>query len=250
MRQYPAHFAAALRFITVLPAGRADSYHPRGMIPFFPAVGLILGLILASADAAAARIFAQPVVGAIDVIVLAALTGALHLDGLADTADGLFAHKDKDAALSIMKDSRIGVMGATALVCLLLVKYGAFTALPQYGEAGLSRFLILLVIPAYARSAMLPAIRYLPYLRPEGGTGSDLFGEKLKPRDFWGLYLCILLSLLSGWRSLLINAVFFITCAALILFYRKRMGGITGDMLGAMCEITEAMLLLAAAAHL
>lgn len=244
------HFGAAFRFITILPAGPAAAYHPREMIPFFPAVGLVLGMILAFADAAFNAFFAPAVVGIMDVMVLAALTGALHLDGLADTADGLFAHKDRQSALSIMKDSRIGVMGAVALICLLLTKYGAFAALGAVGQADWTRFLILVLIPAYARSAMLFGIRFLPYARPEGGTGSDLFSQRLKPGEYWGISVCVLLSLLLGWRAVLINAVFFITCAGLVGFYRRRMGGITGDMLGAMCEITEAALLISAAAGL
>ncbi len=244
------HFGAALRFITILPAGPAAAYHPREMIAFFPAVGLMLGVILAFADTLFSAFFAPLLVGIMDVMVLAALTGALHLDGLADTADGLFAHKDRQSALSIMKDSRIGVMGAVALICLLLTKYGTFAALSAGGQAGWTKFLILVLIPAYARAGMLFGIRFLPYARPEGGTGSDLFSERLKSGEYWGISACVLLSLLLGWRAILINAVFFVTCAGLIGFYRRRMGGITGDMLGAMCEITETTLLISAAAGL
>ncbi len=243
------HFAAAMRFITVLPAGTADAYHPRAMIPFFPAVGLVLGLILAAADALAAIFFARPVAGAIDLAVLVALTGALHLDGLADTADGLFSHRDTETALSIMKDSRIGVMGATALVCILLAKYGGFCSLPSYGDDGLRRFLILLLVPAYARSSMLLGIGFLPYARPEGGTGSDLFDQDLKPGDFWGVFVCMLISLLLGWHGVFLIIAFCTCCAVLITFYRSRIRGITGDMLGAMCETTEAALLLLATAQ-
>ncbi|MCF8094841.1 MAG: adenosylcobinamide-GDP ribazoletransferase [Desulfobacteraceae bacterium] len=250
MKTFFLHLAAALRFITILPVGTPGAYHPRNMTQFFPAAGLILGLILAAADALATRIFAQPVVGAIDVIVLASFSGALHIDGLADTADGLFSHKDRETALSIMKDSRIGVMGATAIVCVLLAKYGGFFALPHYGEAGWSRFLILLLVPAYARASMLVGIAFLPYARPEGGTGSDFFTEKLKLKDFRGIFVCVLLSLLLGWRGVLIILAFCTVCAGLVVFYRMRIGAITGDMLGAMSEITETLLLLLAAAHL
>lgn len=250
MKKFPVHLAAAIRFITVLPAGKSDSYHPRAMIPFFPAVGLILGLILAVSDAIACRIFPLPVAAAIDVMVLAALTGALHLDGLADTADGLFSHRGRDTALSIMKDSRIGVMGAVALVCLLIAKYGAFSALPPCHGHGWIRFLILLVVPGYARSSMLAGVYFLPYARPGGGTASDLFKQRLKLSEFWGVFLCVLLSLLLGWQGAVILLFFCAVCAVLVYFYKKRINGITGDMLGAMCEITETLLLIIAAAGL
>ncbi|MFO7930646.1 MAG: adenosylcobinamide-GDP ribazoletransferase [Thermodesulfobacteriota bacterium] len=249
MKRIAVHLAASIRFITVLPAGASDSYHPRAMVPFFPAVGLILGLILAAADAIALRFLALPAVAAVDVIVLVALTGALHLDGLADTADGLFSHRGREAALSIMKDSRIGVMGAAALVCILLAKYGGFSSLPSY-EEGWARFLILVLVPGFARSSMLFGISFLPYARPEGGTGSDLFAEGLKLREFWGIAVCVILCLLLGWRGLVLILGFTGSCAGLIAFYRARINGITGDMLGAMTELTETVLLLLAAARL
>ncbi|MCF8111235.1 MAG: adenosylcobinamide-GDP ribazoletransferase [Desulfobacteraceae bacterium] len=248
MKILPVHLAAALRFITILPAGAPEAYHPRAMIPYFPVVGLLLGLILAAADAAACRFLAQPAVGAIDVIVLTVLTGALHLDGLADTADGLFSHRNRETALSIMKDSRIGVMGATALACILLAKYGAFSALPVGGDTAWQRFLVLVLVPGYARSSMMAGIYFLPYARAGKGTASDLFTQDLKLRDFWGLFLCVLLSGLLGWRALAIIPAFLAVCTALIIFYRKRIKGVTGDMLGAMSEITEAFLFIIAAA--
>ncbi|MFW6334389.1 MAG: adenosylcobinamide-GDP ribazoletransferase [Desulfosalsimonas sp.] len=249
MKKNAVHLAASLRFITILPAGASDSYHPRGMVSFFPAVGLILGLILAAADALALRFFALPAVAAVDVVVLVALTGALHLDGLADTADGLFSHRGREAALSIMKDSRIGVMGAAVLVCVLLGKYGGLSALPSY-EEGWGRFLILVIVPGLARSSMLLGIYFLPYARPEGGTGSDLFAKGLNLREFWGVLACLILCLLLGWRGLVLILGFTASCACLIVFYRSRINGITGDMLGAMTELTETVLLLLAAARL
>ena len=250
IKTHLTHLAAALRFITILPAGAADAYHPRAMIPFFPAVGLILGLILAAADALFFRLFSPSAAGAADVIVLVVLTGALHLDGLADAADGFFSHRDRETTLSIMKDSRIGVMGAVVLICVLLAKYGGISGMPDNGTAGFERFLILMLVPAYARSAMLLGVRFLPYARPGGGTATDLFGRPLSPADFWGIGVCVVLSLLLGWQGLLLTIVFFALCAWLIRFYRRRIGGITGDMLGAMCEITEALLLLCAAIRL
>jgi adenosylcobinamide-GDP ribazoletransferase len=148
-----------------------------------------------------------------------------------------------------MKDSRIGVMGGVAIACVLLAKYGGFCGLPSHEAAGLDRFLILLIVPAYARAAMLAGVRFLPYARPGGGTAADLFAKPLSPLDFWGVGFCVLLSLFLGWRGLLLGLVFLCVCAGLIVFYRRRIGGITGDLLGAMCEITEALLLICAAAR-
>jgi len=110
------------------------------------------------------------------------------------------------------------------------------------------RFLLLVLVPAYARGAMLFGIRFLPYGRPEGGTGYDLFGDPLKTRDFWGVIAVVLLSLFLGWPATRLNLVFIVTTAAVIGYYRKRMGCITGDMLGAMTEVLEAVLFLSVSA--
>ena len=116
-------FIAAVRFITVLPVGRAGTYNPRGMIPHFPIVGLLLGIILSVFDWLFSDFWSQPVVSLLDVVLLVCLTGALHIDGLGDTADGLYGNRPRERALEIMKDSRTGVMGLTAIICGLAVKF-------------------------------------------------------------------------------------------------------------------------------
>lgn len=240
------YLRAAIQFITLLPAGKTPAYHPREMIAFFPAVGLILGLILAIFDAIALQLWPGPFVPAVlDIVLLIFLTGALHIDGLADSADGLFGHRDKESVLTIMKDSRIGVMGMTAVICALAVKFAGISALPA--EAGYSRFLILLVIPGFARTAMIFAIHWLPYGRPAGGTGFDLFEKPIALKDYWGLGLCLLISLFIGWRGILLIFVFFALAFGALNYYRRRMGCVTGDMLGAMTEVIESLLFLIAA---
>jgi len=239
------YLRAAIQFITILPGGKTPAYYPREMIAYFPAVGLILGLILAAFDAVALQLWAGGFVAAIlDVILLILLTGALHVDGLADSADGLFGHRDRETVLSIMKDSRIGVMGMVAVICGLAIKFAGISALPA--DTSFSRFLILLLIPGFARAGMIFGINWLPYGRPGGGTGFDLFEKPLYLKDFWGLGICLLTCLILGWRGLWIILVFFALVSGVIFYYRRRMGCITGDMLGAMTEVIESMLFLAA----
>ncbi|MFP4531533.1 MAG: adenosylcobinamide-GDP ribazoletransferase [Desulfobacterales bacterium] len=240
------YLRAAIQFITLLPAGRTPAYYPREMIAFFPAVGLLLGLILAVFDAIALQLWPGTFVPAVlDIILLIFLTGALHIDGLADSADGLFGHRDRETILAIMKDSRIGVMGMIAVICALAVKFAGISALPAH--AAYSRFLILLVIPGFSRAAMIFAIHRLPYGRPGGGTGFDLFEKPIHLTDYWGLGLCLLLSLFIGWRGIFLIFVFFALVFGILYYYRRRMGCVTGDMLGAMTEATESLLFLAAA---
>ena len=153
---------AAIRFITILPAGRSEHFDAMGMVPWFPVAGLLLGALLAVFDLAAARLWPVSAVSILDVILLAILTGAFHLDGLGDTADGLFSHRPRERILEIMKDSRIGVMGVVAVVSVLAVKWAGISGL------GANRTALLILVPAYARCGH--ALRHAgPRLRPSSG---------------------------------------------------------------------------------
>ena len=230
---------SSLQFITSLPLGKQQPFHPKKIISCFPLAGLAIGLLLALFDSLASAIWSSQVTAVLDVILLAAITGALHLDGVADTADGLYGTRKREKVLAIMKDSRVGAMGLVTVVCVLLLKAAAL------GQVEQSRFLILMVVPAYARTAMMAGIRFLPYARDQKGTGSSFFETVLTPMDFKWVLLPVFLSLMLGWRGLLLNFTFLIATAGLLLFYRKKLGGITGDMLGCMVEIIEATLFLA-----
>lgn len=232
------HFISAIQFITILPAGKPGPFDPPKMMPFFPLVGLLLGVLVAVFDRLALIFWNEPVVALLDVIFLAMVTGAFHLDGLGDTADGLLGQRPRDKALIIMKDSRIGAMGLVAVVFGLALKWG--------GIAGLevNRSLLLILIPAYARSGVLFGIRFLEYGRPDGGTGLEFFKEPLKPAAFWGLILPVGASLLLGGQALWLNLCFILIVSTILFYYKKRIGCITGDMCGAMIELLEAGLFL------
>lgn len=228
---------SAIQFLTILPAGKPKIFDAKGMIPFFPLVGIILGLMVAIFDRLALMLWPEQVVAVLEVIFLVVLTGAFHLDGLGDTADGLFGHRPKEKALAIMKDSRIGVMGLVAIVCVLAIKWGGVMGLDAH------RSLLIIIIPAYARGGILFGIKFLKYGRPEG-TGHAFFGETLKLSTFWGLLIPLCISIFLGWTGLWLNFVFVIITAAILLYYKRRIGCITGDMLGAMTETLEAVLFL------
>lgn len=234
-------FKGAVGFITVLPGGSKTRFAPGEMIPFFPVVGLLLGLILAVFDAVAGQLWPPLVAGALDLLLLTALTGALHLDGLGDTADGLYGRRSREKALSVMKDSRVGAMGLVTVCLVLILKWAGIA------HMGENRWLFLLIIPAYGRGAMIFGFRFLEYGRPEGGTGSDFFEKKPKISAFGGLLIPILFSFFAGWQGLLLILAFGLTVFGVLFYYQQKIGCITGDMLGAMCEITEAALFLVAA---
>lgn len=219
----------ALGFLTIIriPAGsniQASAYT-------FSLAGLLIGSGLAAVQYAAGEI--SPV---IMVAYLALITGFLHLDGLADTFDGLFSHRDKDKMLAIMRDSRVGAMGAAALVFVFIAKYHAFSAhIP---------ILAIIAIPALSRFSMIALMHLLPYARKEG-LAKD-FVRKMNPAVCIQLLPAeILLFPGVGLKAFIImNIVFAVLIAAVYFWYKAKIGGITGDMLGAACEISETALFL------
>jgi adenosylcobinamide-GDP ribazoletransferase len=229
---------SAIQFLTILPIGKHGEFDAKGMIPYFPVVGLILGALLSIFDAAISRLWSEPVVALLDVAFLTIVTGALHIDGLGDTADGLYGNWPREKALAIMKDSRVGVMGLVAIVLGLSIKWGGILSLDTH------RSLLLILIPAYARSGMIFGVKFLPYGRPDGGTGHALFKEALHPGTFLGLILPAGLTFFLGLKGIWLICLFAGSTVSILWFYKLRIGCITGDMLGAMSETLESLLFL------
>jgi adenosylcobinamide-GDP ribazoletransferase len=130
---------------------------------FFPAVGLLLGLILAALAWAAQWCFPEQVRAALLVTGLIVLTGGIHLDGFMDSIDGLLSGRPRERKLEIMRDSRVGAFGVTGAVCLLLTKYTLILGLP-----GQSLTWVLITVPVLSRWSMVFAITAFPYARLEG----------------------------------------------------------------------------------
>ncbi len=232
------NLTAALRFLTILPLGKPADFSGHRMVPYFPLAGLILGLLLALIDAMLQHIFPLNIVSLIDVVFLAVVTGALHLDGLADTADGLFSHRSSLDALKIMKDSRVGTMGILALIFVLGTKWAGLSSLHEY------RAFYLIIIPAYARGTFTIAIHFMGYIRPKGGTAREFFADNKNIASLGWLSVPVAFSLWLGFRGIILNGVFIGIVMLVTLYYKKKLGGITGDMLGALGEVTEAGLFL------
>lgn len=233
-------FLDAIQFMTIVPVGKNRAFDPRRMVAYFPVVGLLIGVLLSGLDRVFVRLWNEPVAALLDVFLLIGVTGALHLDGLGDTADGLYGRRSRQAALAIMKDSRIGVMGLLAVLCCLAAKWAGISALTQH------RHLLLVAVPAYSRCAVVFGMRFLSYARSEGGTGRAFFERKPAASSFLGVLIPLSISLLMGFRGLLLAAGFALLVSGILLYYKKRIGGITGDMLGALIETTEAALFLIA----
>ncbi len=233
-------FRAALEFLTILPWGAGSDFRPHAMVPFFAAAGLVIGALVSFFDTLALLVLPRGITAVLDVALLVLISGGLHLDGLADTADGLYGNRGREKALAIMKDSRVGAMGAIALVLCLLAKWTAVANLDH------GRRLWLLLAPAYARASVLFALASLPYGRRQGGTGSQFWRSPPKVYHHFGLVLTIAASALAGFQALAVNIGYLLLLVGILSFYRIRLGCITGDMLGALIEIIETGILLIA----
>ena len=172
-------FLAAIRFLTILPLPGGANPGERvlgGALPFFPVVGLLIGAVIAGADWGLGRIFPIGVTSVFTVIFLIAVSGGLHIDGLADTADGFFSARPREGILAIMKDSRTGPMGVAAIVCVVALKIALIASV-----AGPWRWWVL-TDDAARRTVRAPHSSRAPPLRPPGRGAR----RNLPPESFAG----------------------------------------------------------------
>lgn len=238
----------ACRYLTRLPLPRSGvAGDLGGASGWFPVVGLILGLLLA-AGGLVIEWLVPPLLGAVLLVGLwALLTGGLHLDGLADAADGLGGGWSREETLAIMRDAATGAYGVSALVLVLGVKVSALTGLPPE-----LRWRALLLAPVLGRVTPLLLARLCPPARAEGAGHAFALTVGRRPLAVAGLVaLGAGLGLFGPWGLLLV-ALAALAATAFAGYLRARLGGLTGDCLGALVEGVEALTLvaLAALAHL
>jgi adenosylcobinamide-GDP ribazoletransferase len=226
----------AFRYLTILPLPPSRVAVDLGRAAgWFPLVGLVLGGCLALASLVVDRVLPPGVAAMLLVALWAALTGGLHLDGLADTCDGLGGGWSRERALSIMRDARSGPYGVTGIVLVVGLKAVALASLPD----GLV-WRALLVAPVLGRTGPLLVVRLCPPARPEGAGHSLAVGARLPSLLAGGLVAAaVSVATLGPWGALPLGAV---GAAAwgLAAYLRRRLGGFTGDTLGALVETTEA----------
>jgi adenosylcobinamide-GDP ribazoletransferase len=232
----------AFRFLTRLPGwgdlrggdlGRSSAW--------FPLPGAAMGLLVAAGARLAGPRLPAPFLAVLAVAALAWMTGGLHLDGVADVFDGLGGgHGDRERTLRIMRDSRIGALGATALVLVLAAKTVATADLLARGALW-----PLVVAPAVARFAVVPLVVLLPYAREEG-LGRAFHGTAGGREIAVAALLAAAAVAPFAPGSLAPAAVALAAAGALGLAVNRRLGGLTGDVYGAAIEVAEVALLAAA----
>lgn len=238
--------ALAVAFLTRLPVpwplpGDRDAL--ARSTPWFPVVGLGIGACGALAWWLAAALWGPALAALAAVAATVVATGALHEDGVADTFDGLGSGGERERALAIMKDSQLGAYGALALGLVLAARVLALVALGPAAPAA------LVGAHGLARYASLPLLRWLPYARVDGGTGQPFAGGASAA----GLLTVTLLTLVvtaALWGTAALAA--WLACAGVVALFaawcRRRLGGITGDTLGAAIVLAELAIYLALAA--
>ena len=231
----------AFSFLTILPVidqRRASELAVAASFAWFPLVGFMLGASLCGEDWLLAHVFGQVIRSVLVILSLTIITGAVHLDGLADTADALGAGRDRERALLIMRDSRLGTFGAIAVFFDLALKILALSTL-----AGSRRYDALLIAPTLARLAMVAIPYGMNYLR-EQGAGSVLLTRSYSfDRKFvMGLIVIALATVFAGFKIVLIAIA---VTLATRWFYLRWLGGVTGDLIGAGGELVEIAVLVA-----
>ena len=234
--------ATALVFLTRVPVPWTipgfEARLPR-CTPWFPVIGALVGAAGAAAWWGGYTLWGAWPAAIAAVAATVLVTGAFHEDGLADTFDGLGGSPDRERALAIMQDSRLGTYGALALVLVLLGRIAALAGLGPPAPAA------LVGAHALARGAILPLIRWLPYARSEGGTGKPFAGgignRGLAAAAIFTAGVTLLL-----WGAAAPVAWLFAAAmvALLAAWFRRRLAGITGDTLGAVAQLVEVTALL------
>jgi len=236
---------AALQFLTVCPyvaRVKCDTRDIGRSTPWFPLVGLLIGVMVALLDRALSVIFPPLLTSAISVVALVAASGGLHTDGLADTADGLLSSRPRERMLEIMRDSRTGAMGVLGIVCVVALKIAALASVH-----GVLRWSTLLLMPLAGRCSMVVQMGLLPYAR-SGGLCS-VFMQHLQRPDVW-LTLAVLAAasgLIGGGFGLCAAGASVVAIVIFSGWCRAKIGGFTGDTLGAGCELAELVAALVAA---
>jgi adenosylcobinamide-GDP ribazoletransferase len=236
-------FLRAFSFLTILPVGQISLSEEKELarsMAFFPLVGLVIGLILALGYYLLSFLFPRPLALWLTIGLLAFLTRGLHLDGFADTVDGLASSGTREKILEVMRDSRIGAFGVISLILLIGAKY---LTLDQISTESIPYSLILMAV--MGKNSMVLICYRSPYARSSEGLAKP-FTENLGTREMaislvsaFGIAL-----LLMGLKGILVFLGICLFSLGYRFFFIKKLGGVTGDILGAANELSELLCLI------
>jgi adenosylcobinamide-GDP ribazoletransferase len=233
-------FIEAIGFLTIIPVPSFDQEKPSDAgrcLSFFPVIGLGIGGILLLIYWLLSFLFASQINFALVIAAGVILTGAHHVDGMADTFDGLVAGKTQKQRLTIMSDNKVGAFGITALVILFLLKFASLNSNPLVVPT-------LLMMPVMSRWMMVSSMFMMPAARKSG------MGFTFKQGSTWGRFIsatvftAMISVLVLGWQGLVLLLLVWMVVSLIALFFRWRFGGLTGDNYGAINELAEVFTVL------
>ncbi|MBC8014670.1 MAG: adenosylcobinamide-GDP ribazoletransferase [Sporomusaceae bacterium] len=241
------YFITGLQFLTRIHVAKQIEWSPENFgrsVKFFPFIGAILGILLVMMNQLFTEylpfmgIYMPPhVLVSLLITVNIILTGGLHCDGFMDTMDGVFSGRSKERMLEIMKDSRVGANGVMAFVLLIILKWSLIMDISP-----LSLPTALLIMPILGRLAIVIGVTVFPYARPDG-IGKAFAQYAGQYTVYIGMALTLLMMIPVGKQAIL-SLVIVSLCTLLFGRYiTKRLGGLTGDIYGAMCELAEIVVL-------
>jgi len=237
VRQEIAALRAAFMFFTRIPMTsdvQFDPAHLQRAAAWFPLVGWIVGAVAASVWWTAGLLWSPQVASGLSLAVTLLLTGAFHEDGFADVCDGLGGGYTKERSLEIMRDSRVGAFGAIGVAVMLGLKWQAVAGLtPEIGAAA------LIAGHALSRAASVSLLAVLPYVREDSGKAKPLATQLNGSRWAWALACGLAPLTLMPLSATLSLAVVMALWLCLATWFKRRIGGYTGDCLGTAQQVTE-----------
>lgn len=238
--QEAGYFFTAMTFLTRIPVSKLSINDEQSLLKssvYFPLIGVIIGALIGLIFTIANHFWDTNIAVIMSLATGVILTGAFHEDGFADVCDSMGAF-DKEKKLSIMKDSRLGTYGVTGLICLFLLKFYSLSIIANNQH---NIYIVFILAHCISRWSTLPLIYFNPYVSRNAKSGKDLISDatniyRLLAASIFTLLL--LLTLGSGKTiTLLIGIVLILAISQ--YYFRKSLGGITGDCLGATNQLAE-----------
>lgn len=205
-------------------------------IMFFPLVGFIIGIFV-SLSFYVGNLFGDIFLGAVFAVIGGVfITGGLHLDGLSDTFDGIYSNREKERILEIMKDSRLGANGALSIIILLILKISLIKTIASR-TSSYEMYSFLILMPVFARMCQVYGAKFSVYARNKG-MGAFFIGRVTNKHLIISLATCFIISFIKFELIWIYVAAYFFSISY-VNHITKKIDGMTGDTLGALCELSE-----------
>lgn len=235
-------YLIAMQFLTIIPLPFNLEWRKDDLgrsLALFPLAGLTIGAVLAGLNWLIAPFLARPLTDALLITALAAMTGALHMDGLADVCDGIAARGSRERFLAIMKDSNVGAIGAVGLVLGVLLKWQALAAVPAE-----LKWQALLLFPTVARFCQVQTIVNAKNARQDGLGSTMVAGAGIGRLLIAGFITSTIAWFLLELNGIIVLAIAMLAVWLIRAWFNRKIGGITGDVIGCINELVEILALV------